>query len=77
MSAGRPKGVQQYGHRHYEIIGAKCSCGGQMLAEASGSRGAFEWELYCDKCLDADPNGYATLRECVQEAKTWAERQSK
>ena len=58
-------------------------CGGQVFAERFGPYGVAErfgpygeegevipgsWECYCERCQDCDPNGWATLKECVCEA---------
>jgi hypothetical protein len=51
-----------------------CKCGGALRVTDWGShkrrqKGApsdeFRFELWCAKCLDCDPNGYATAEECV------------
>lgn len=57
---------------HYAILGVNCACGGELRAESGLSEEVdIRWELYCDKCKTCDPNGYVTLRECVEAAKRW------
>lgn len=52
-------------------------CGGQIFAEwFHGEWDGDEklppsWECYCERCKECDPNGWATLRECVREAPAY------
>jgi hypothetical protein len=65
-------------HTHPRFLGAP-PCGGQVFAEffAGESKVDYDepsppsWECYCEKCLDCDPNGWDTLRECVREAPAY------
>jgi len=49
-------------------------CGGQVFAERFPGEEDDDgpippsWECYCETCGDCDPNGWATLRECLAEA---------
>lgn len=54
-------------------------CGGQVFAQRHPDESRDDgvevdmvlpssWECFCEKCLDCDPNGWATLAECVLEA---------
>lgn len=68
----------------YRLDGVTCTsarcqpglppCGGQVYAEwfegewDGDDKLPPSWECYCEKCLDCDPNGYDTLRECKKEA---------
>jgi hypothetical protein len=50
------------------------ACGGRVYAEwfpgerDDGGPIPPSWECYCEKCLECDPNGWATLAECRREA---------
>lgn len=51
-----------------------CACGGQVQIKDWGEGGAapeFRFEASCDRCLDCDPNGYATLKEALANAQTF------
>lgn len=47
-----------------ESIGG-CGCGGAIhIQRRDTSRREFRYEVYCLRCMQCDPNGYATLLEC-------------
>ena len=54
----------------YRILSVQCDCGrfGMVAEHDERRRDQWAWELYCSECLDCDPNGYATLRECAEVA---------
>lgn len=66
----------------YEVRGVTHrGCGGAVRVERLPGEPADgdetyppSWECFCARCLRCDPNGYATIRECVAAApRFWAE----
>lgn len=54
----------------YRIEGVRCGCGGELRVERCGS-GDYLWETFCVACKSCDCNGWATLKECVEEAANY------
>lgn len=49
-------------------------CGGELYVTDFGESYAdlnFRFEVWCDRCRDADPNGYATREEAVVEGAAY------
>ena len=45
-------------------------CGGRLRVEdwrPKGGRGQWRYELFCERCGDCDPNGYATQAEVMTD----------
>ncbi len=51
-----------------ESIG-KCTCGGTLRLDHHNKEPKpareFRWEVYCDKCLECDPNGYSSREKAI------------
>ena len=62
--SGIPKGVKRLDHREYEIIGARCMCGGGLIME-----GLLKtlWRMRCVRCCRLAT--YSTLRAGVDDAR--------
>lgn len=53
------------------------ACGGQVYAQRfRGVPDPWGWECFCRECLDCDPNGWPTLRDCLREAPRYWEGES-
>ena len=58
-------------HRRPKYPGSP-ACGGKILAqrfpgeEDDDGRIPPSWECFCEECGECDPNGWPTLRECVE-----------
>ena len=69
MRRSKPK-TRKIGPGHYVLLGVKCGCGGELRAQSGlSAEPEYKWEVYCDKCKGCDPNGYATLQECIVETR--------
>lgn len=55
--------------RYREVVGHACSCGGRLLIQDSrpvkGVNREWSYEVFCEKCYDCDPNGYSSVRKCL------------
>jgi hypothetical protein len=57
--------------RSWRVEGARCNCGGTILIDENG-RGCFKYEMYCEKCLRCDADGWPTVLECLKNAESFA-----
>jgi hypothetical protein len=45
----------------------QCPCGGTVAIEKVAASAEFQWEAFCLRCKDCDPNGYSTLAAAAAE----------
>jgi hypothetical protein len=62
----------------YRIVGAVCGCGGDLYLERYNTDGTpisndpkFRWETFCLECKACDPNGWATIKECLASCEEY------
>lgn len=49
----------------------RCACGGIIRVKDWGRPGEFRFEAWCARCLECDPNGYASRAKAAAGAREY------